>query len=58
MPGEKGTVLWTPPPTATGIPYFVVTLDEDEPDAAGVLLAARNRAGRVIGPQSRPGGNA
>jgi hypothetical protein len=38
-PGERGTVLRTPPPAATGIPFFVVALDKDKPDTEGVLLA-------------------
>ena len=39
QPGEKGAVLRTPPPTAAGIPFFVVALDGDGPDCEGVLLA-------------------
>ena len=38
QPGEKGTVVRTPPLTAAVLPFFVVALDRDETDGEGVLL--------------------
>jgi hypothetical protein len=40
QPGDKGTVLRTPPPAATGVPNFLVAMDKDKPDDTGVLFAA------------------
>jgi hypothetical protein len=40
-PGEKGTVLRTPPPAATSAPYFIVAMDRDRPGSAGVVFAER-----------------
>jgi hypothetical protein len=41
QPGDKGTVLRTPPSAATGIPYFIVAMDRDRPGTAGVMFAER-----------------
>jgi hypothetical protein len=38
-PGERGTILRTPPPGATVIPYFIVAMDKDRPGTAGVVFA-------------------
>jgi hypothetical protein len=40
-PGKKGTVLRTPPPAATSVPYFIVAMDKNRPGTAGVVFAER-----------------
>jgi hypothetical protein len=40
QPGDKGTVLRTPPPAVTGLAYYLVAMDKDKPDDTGVLFAA------------------
>jgi len=39
-PGDKGTVLRTPPPAVRGVSSYLVAMDKDRPDDTGVLFAA------------------
>jgi hypothetical protein len=39
-PGDKGTVLRTPPPVVRGMSNYLVAMDKDKPDDTGVLFAA------------------